>query len=59
MRNISEKIVEKITTHKLCSVTFFPRKSCRLWDDLEIHGRGREATDDYYNRAHVRYMLDN
>jgi len=25
------KVVEKIKTHILCSVTFF-RKSCRLWD---------------------------
>ena len=27
------KVVEKIKTHVLCSVTFFPRKSCRLWDN--------------------------
>ena len=26
------KVVEKITTHILCSVTFF-RESCRLWDN--------------------------
>ena len=29
------KIVEKIKTHILCSVTFF-QKSCRLWDNVEI-----------------------
>jgi len=28
------KIVEKIKTHILCSVTF-ARKSCRLWDNVE------------------------
>jgi len=28
------KVVEKIKTHILCSVTFF-RKSCRLWDNVE------------------------
>ena len=28
------KVVQKIETHILCSVTFF-RKSCRLWDNVE------------------------
>jgi len=27
------KVVQKIKSHILCSVTF-PRKSCRLWDNL-------------------------
>jgi len=27
--------VEEIKTHILCSVTFFFRKSCRLWDNVE------------------------
>jgi hypothetical protein len=31
------KVVEKITTHILCSVTF-PWKLCHLWDDLEKYG---------------------
>jgi len=36
MRNVSEKkVVQYIQTHILCSVTFF-RKSCRLWDNVEI-----------------------
>jgi len=26
---------EKIETHILCSITFFFRKSCYLWDNLE------------------------
>jgi len=30
------KVVEKIITHILFSVTFFPRKSCRLWDNWKI-----------------------
>ena len=36
------KVVEKIKTHILCSVTFF-RKSCRFWDNVEknIVERGR------------------
>jgi hypothetical protein len=29
------KVVEKIKTHILCSVTFFFRKPCRLWDNME------------------------
>ena len=34
MRNVHEKVVEKITAHILCSVTFF-WKSCQLWDNVE------------------------
>jgi len=34
MRNVSDKFVEKIKTHILCSVTFL-WKSCRLWDNVE------------------------
>jgi hypothetical protein len=29
----------------LCSIAFL-RKSCRLFDDVEIDGRARHATDD-------------
>ena len=29
------QVVEKIKTHILCSVTFFLRKSCRLWENVE------------------------
>ena len=50
------KVVEKIKTHILCSVTFF-RKSCRLWDNVEKYCTAGQATDD--NMAHARYMLDN
>ena len=39
------KIVEKIKTHILCSVTFF-WKLCHLWDIVEKYGRSRRATDD-------------
>jgi hypothetical protein len=45
MRNVSNKIVEKINTHILCSVNFFIKKSCRLWD-VEKSGRASLATDD-------------
>ena len=30
MKNVSEEVAEKYKTHSLCSITFFPRKSCRL-----------------------------
>ena len=46
------KVVEKIKTHILCSVTFF-WKSCRLWDNVEIYCRTRQGTDDNIIR-HMR-----
>jgi len=49
------KVVEKIKTHILGSVTFF-RKSCRLWDNVEKYSRAGQATDD--NMAHAHCMLD-
>jgi hypothetical protein len=39
------KVVQKIKTHILCSITF-SRKSYRLWDNVENYGRARQATDD-------------
>jgi hypothetical protein len=41
------KVVEKIKTHILCSITFF-RKSYRLWDtgNMEKNGTTRQATHD-------------
>jgi hypothetical protein len=39
------KVVEKIKTHILFSITVF-RKSCRIWDYVEKYGGAREATDD-------------
>ena len=44
MRNVSGKVVQKIKTHVLCSVTF-PRKSCLLWDNVEKCERAGQATD--------------
>jgi hypothetical protein len=40
------KLLKKFTTHILCSVTFFFRKSCRLWYNLEKYGSARQATYD-------------
>ena len=44
------KVVEKIKTHILCTITLF-RKSCRLWDNVEKYGRAREARDDIIRRT--------
>ena len=49
------KVVEKIKKHILCSVTFFPRKSFRLWDNVEKYG-GAKGTAD--NMGPVCGMLD-
>jgi len=45
------KVVEKIKTHTLCSVTFI-KKSCHLWDNVEKYCRAGQATDDNMARAH-------
>jgi hypothetical protein len=35
MGNVLDEFVEKIKTRILCSITFFPPKSGRLWDNVE------------------------
>jgi len=57
MRNVSEKVVEKIKTLILFSATFFFFKPCRLYDNVEKYCRAGQATDD--NIAHAHCMLDN
>jgi len=39
------KLAEKIRTHIVCSRTFFPRKSCRLWN-VEKYGTAGQPTHD-------------
>ena len=52
------RVVEKIKTHILYSITFFPRKQCRLWDNVhKKSGRAKQATND--NTYHALCMLDN
>jgi hypothetical protein len=46
LRNISDKIVEKIKIHILCLITFFFRKSCHLWDSVEKYSIAVQITDD-------------
>ena len=40
------KVGEKIESHILRSITFFPRKSCLLRDNVEKYGKDEHATDD-------------
>ena len=44
------KVLEKIKTHILCSITVF-RKSCRLWDNVEKYGGARKDADDMAARC--------
>jgi hypothetical protein len=58
MRNVSNKFVEIIKTHVLCSVTFlFCPKIVPFMKYCRKYGGAREAADD--NMAHARHMLDN
>ena len=43
IKNVSDKIVQKIETHILCSITFFQRLCC-LWDNVENYCRIGQAT---------------
>jgi len=46
---------ESQNTHFVFS-NFFPRKSCRLWGNMEKYFRTGQTTDD--NVAHAHCMLD-
>jgi hypothetical protein len=54
MRHVSDKVVEKIKTHILCSITF-SRKSCRFLDNVAKYGRRKQATDDNITRL-MRFL---
>jgi len=48
-------VVEKITTHILCSITSFPKKkTCLLGGNMEKCGSAGQATDDNITRC-VRF----
>jgi hypothetical protein len=47
----SIKVVEKIKTHILCSITFF-RKSWRLWDNIEKSTWSQKRHKWRHNMAH-------
>jgi len=44
IRMFQTKVVEKIETHSLCSITFF-QKLCCLWGKVEEYGRSRWTTN--------------
>ena len=53
------KLVEKIK-HILCSITFFPRKSYRLWDNVEWYCTARQAIACLIPKAtnkHSEYVI--
>jgi hypothetical protein len=50
------KVVKKVKTHILYSVTFF-RKLFRLWDNLEKVSRARQATDNIVRCMHFACCL--
>jgi len=56
MRKFRTKVVEKIKTQFMFSNSPHPRKSCRLWDNVEKCGGAGQATDDYV--AHALCLLD-
>jgi len=56
MKKFQKKVVEKIKTHILCSISFI-LKPYRLWDNVAKHCRARQAT--YDNMAPAHCMLYN
>jgi hypothetical protein len=56
MRNVSDKVAEKIKTHILCTVSFFFSTIMQFMRYVEKYCRAGQATDD--NVAHVDFMLD-
>jgi hypothetical protein len=51
VRNVSDKVVEKIKTRISFSVTLFP-KLCHFLDDVEKYGRSSLATGDILWHTH-------
>jgi hypothetical protein len=45
MRKCQAKVVDKIKTHFLCSITF-SRKSCLSWNNEKSYGRKRQKADE-------------
>jgi hypothetical protein len=64
MKNFLDRVLDKIKTHILYSITFFIyffifRKSCRLWDNVEKYGKDRQATDDITAHVHCMQVATN
>ena len=45
-----QKFVEKNKTHILCTINFFPWKSCHFLANVEKYDTARRATDDNISR---------
>jgi hypothetical protein len=62
MKNISDKSCRG-NQNVLCSIAFFlPRKSCRLWDNVENYCTAWQATDDNRGMSkstdtHLQYVI--
>jgi hypothetical protein len=52
---LQTRVVEKIKTYILSSITFFFFKSCCSWDNVEEYYRTRQVSDD--NMAHAPCIL--
>jgi len=54
------KIVWRKSKHILCSVTFFWKSCCCLWDNVQKYGRDRQATADIIQpRKNAIWIPDN
>ena len=56
MRKVSDKVVEKVETRILCSITFYFRKLCLSRDTVEKYCRAAQAADDNMADAHAGYL---
>ena len=52
------RVLEKIETRLMFENFFSPRKSWRLWDNVEKCGRARKAADDSLIRLLALCVLD-
>jgi hypothetical protein len=57
MRNILDKVVEKVRTHSLCSVTFSPAENRAVYDNVEKCGTADKDTGK--NMVHEHFTVDN
>jgi hypothetical protein len=57
MRRVLDKVVEKMKTHILFSITFFFRKSCSLWANVEKYG-GARGHKWRHSMTQTQCMLD-
>jgi len=56
-KNVSDKICRGTQNTILCSINFFPRKLCHLWDNLQRYGTARQIAIQYAACAlHAGYL---